>query len=410
MSRRGANLPSIGEFNQSVVLDVIRMARDGVSRVEIAAQTGLSSQTATNATRRLLAAGLIREGERTAIGPGKPRTALHLVPQARSAIGIHLDPSFITYTVVDLAGAVVARAVTPTPRVLSPAHVVDSMVGSVEALVAAAHVDRDRLLGIGIAAPGPLDLERGTVDNPPLLPGWDGVPLRDALGDALGMPVALEKDVTAATIGELWSAGDPDRDDFAVLYIGTGVGLGIALDRSVRRGATSNLGDIGHLRVSHDGPLCACGNRGCLGENIAPARLVREAAEAGAIAPVSLDDHDAVAAAYAEACAAADDDARVRTIVDGIAGDIATAVVLVANLLDLADVVVSGAFWNHLAPVALAEIRRRVDASKAYVLPHPLRVGTSVVGADATAVGAGCQVLSAAFAPSSTPLLRPASA
>ncbi|MGK9219931.1 MULTISPECIES: ROK family protein [unclassified Microbacterium] len=408
MMRRGANLPSIGEFNQSVVLDVIRVAPTGVSRVEIAAQTGLSSQTVTNVARRLLADGLIREGERLATGPGKPRTSLHLVPGARTAVGIHLDPSFITYTVVDLAGSVIARAATPTPPVLSPADVIESMRLSVERLLGEAGIDRARLLGIGIAAPGPLDLERGTVDNPPLLPGWNGVPLRDALGDALGLPVALEKDVTAATIGELWSGHDSVRDDFAVFYVGTGVGLGVALDHSVRRGATSNLGDIGHLRVSHEGVVCACGNRGCLGENIAPARLVRDAVREGIIPHVDPADHGAIAAAYADVCAAGASDERAARLLEQIAGDIATAVVAVANLLDLSDIVFSGAFWNHLAPVVLPEVGRLIARSRAYVLPHALRVSTSSLGSDATAIGAGCQVLSSAFAPSAAPLVRPA--
>ncbi|WOF23126.1 ROK family protein [Microbacterium betulae] len=405
MMRRGANLPSIGEFNQSVVLDAIRLSPGGVSRVEIAAQTGLSSQTVTNVARRLIAAGLIREGERLASGPGKPRTSMHLVPGARTAIGIHLDPSFITYTVVDLAGSVIARASTATPRVVSPDDVIESMARSVDALVDDAGIDRGQLLGIGIAAPGPLDLEAGTVNNPPLLDGWDDVALRDALGRALDLPAILEKDVTSATVGELWSSHDADRDDFAVFYLGTGVGLGLALDHSVRRGATSNLGDIGHVRVSDRGAICRCGNSGCLGDNIAPARLVRAAAERGVIALPDLSDHVSVAQAYAAVGEAARRDERAHTLVAEMAADIATAVVTIANMLDLSDIVFSGAFWNHISDVALPEIRRRVGDSRAYMLPHALRVSTSSLGADATAVGAGCQVLSSAFAPSDAQLV-----
>ena len=405
MMRRGANLPSIGEFNQSVVLDAIRRSPEGISRVEIAAQTGLSSQTATNVARRLLASGLIREGERLASGPGKPRTSIHLVPGARTAIGIHLDPSFITYTVVDLAGDVIARASDATPRVVSPDDVIHSMARSVDSLVEEARIDRAHLLGIGIAAPGPLDLDAGTVNNPPLLSGWDDVALRDELGHVLGLPVILEKDVTSATVGELWSNREADRDDFAVFYLGTGVGLGLALDRSVRRGATSNLGDIGHLRVADRGTVCRCGNSGCLGDNVSPSRIVRVAAERGVIALPDLSDHAAVAQAYAAVGEAALFDERARTLVEEISDDIAIAVVAIANLLDLSDIVFSGAFWNHIADVALPGIRRRIDGSRAYALPHPLRVSSSTLGADATAVGAGCQVLSSTFAPSDAHLV-----
>jgi predicted NBD/HSP70 family sugar kinase len=405
MMRKGANLPSIGEFNQSVVLDTVRLSPDGVSRVEIAERTGLSPQTVTNACRRLLADGLIREGERLSSGPGKPRTSLLLVPESRMAVGIHLDPSFIMLTIVDLGGNVVARMTLDTPRVLAPDDVVTSIAASVRELVDGAGVDRERLLGVGIAAPGPIDLAHGTINDPPLMDGWEHVPLRDAIGAALGMPVTLEKDVTAATIGELWANHEAARDDFALFYIGTGTGLGVALDHGVLRGATSNLGDIGHLPVPGSDAPCRCGNRGCLGEVTAPALLVRRGAELGVIDLPDLEDHAAVADAYAAVAAAAEKDGRVRALVEEIAAGIASAVVVIANLLDVSDIVFSGPFWSRIAPIALPEVGRLVAASRSYVLPHPIEVTTSTLGADAAAIGAGCQVLRAAFDPSAAALL-----
>lgn len=405
MMRRGANLPSIGEFNQSVVLDTIRLSPDGVSRVEIAAHTGLSPQTVTNLSRRLLSDGLIREGERLSSGPGKPRTSLVLVPESRLAVGIHLDPSFIVVTIVDLAGRMVARRTVDTPRVVAPDEVVSSIAASVRGLVDDAGIESERLVGVGIAAPGPIDMADGTINDPPLMAHWEHVPLRDALGAALGMPVILEKDVTAATIGELWSHHDAGRDDFALFYIGTGTGLGLALDHGVLRGATSNLGDIGHLMVPGSDALCRCGSRGCLGEVTAPGLLVRRGAELNLVDLPDLDDHAAVAEAYAAVAAAAEHDERVRAVVEEIAAGIASAAVMIANMIDVSDVVFSGPFWSRIEHVALPEVRRRIAASRSYVLPHPIEVSTSALGSDAAAIGAGCQVLRSAFDPSADALL-----
>src|SRR3954468_8799970 len=87
---RGTNLPALGGYNQTLILDLVRRSREGISRVELAEQTGLSAQTISNVSRRLLDDGLIREGGKQIAGPGKPRTILHLEPTARYAVGVHL--------------------------------------------------------------------------------------------------------------------------------------------------------------------------------------------------------------------------------------------------------------------------------------------------------------------------------
>ena len=113
--RRGTNLPAVGGYNRSVVLDAVRREAAGLSRTEIAERTGLSPQAVTNVSRRLLDAGLIRESGTVISGPGKPRTMLQLEPGGSFALGVHVDPAVVTYVLLDLHGTVVAHAQTPTP-------------------------------------------------------------------------------------------------------------------------------------------------------------------------------------------------------------------------------------------------------------------------------------------------------
>ncbi|MBO3662540.1 ROK family transcriptional regulator [Microbacterium stercoris] len=392
MARGRAELAG-GGANQARVFDIVRRAPDGVSRIEIAAQTDVSAQTVSTITRRLIDAGLVREGDRVAAGPGKPRTRLHLVPDARYAVGIHLDPARITYSLVDLLGRVIARHATATPSGQAPDAVEESMIASTDALLESCGADRQRLIGIGVAAPGPVDVDRGIVNRPPLLPGWDNVPLSDVLAERFGLPVLLEKDVTSATVGELWAGTQDVDDDVAVLYLGAGVGLGVALDRTALRGATSNFGDIGHLKVAADGPPCSCGQRGCLGVRISPAHLLGLAPGQD---PVP-GDHAGIAAAFAALCERAPGDPAIGALLDGAADDIAEAVTFVINMFDVTMVVMSGPLWAPLNTHALARIRDRVQRSAALVVPHPVTIGDSVLGPDAAAVGAGCQVLERAF-------------
>lgn len=401
--RRGTNVHALGGFNQTVILDTIRRTRDGVSRVEIAQQTGLSAQTVSNVSRRLLDAGIIVEGGQQINGVGKPRTILQLDPSGCFAIGVHIDPAVITYVVLDLDGRVIARSATRTPSDVRPERVIDEMSESIEALIAASGVQRDRILGVGIAAPGPVDIDRGVVLDPPLLEGWHVVALRNALAEATGFLVLLEKDVTAAAVAELWTSKAHERDDFMFFYYGTGVGVGLALGHEVVRGATKNSGDAGHMLVDPDGPVCSsCGRRGCLGDSIMPRRLVDRAIAGGVLAVGSGDVDDGLAQL---ATLAAGGDAGAAGILEEVAGRMAVAVVTIANLLDLDRVVFGGPYWAAVSGVLLPRLADLINSSTALVTTHPVAVAESAAGDDVAAIGAACLVLDNVLSPRPSALL-----
>lgn len=421
--RRGTNLVAVGGFNQAVVLDLIRRAPEGLSRVELAHASGLSPQTVSNVARRLIDDGLVLEAGKQVNGRGKPRTILQLDARGGFAIGVHLDPSLIAFVITDLDGAVVARRIQRTPVAASPTQVLDAMQTSIDELLAdSPEVPRDRVLGVGIAAPGPIDRDRGVIVNPPLLPGWDAVPLRDELARRLGVPVVLEKDVTAAAAAELWSATGHDGDDFAFFYYGSGVGLGIVLDHTVLRGASANVGDIGHTVVrapDAGGVPCQCGMLGCLGVQTSPLRLVRQAAEEGVIARSGavaadhdgLEDPETLFAAFRELADRVEQgDPRAQALFGALADDVATALVRFADLLDVDRIVCGGPFWEPVGRLMLGRVERAVRTSPALVTPHPVRIGSSAAGDDVTAIGAACQVLDALYSPRPANLLLAAGA
>ncbi|MFJ4219752.1 ROK family protein [Curtobacterium luteum] len=406
--RRGANLPSIGGFNRTVVLDAVRRSPEGLSRVELAGRTGLSAQTVSNVTRFLIEAGMIVESGTVVSGRGKPRTILRLEAASRYAVGVHVDPAIVTYVLLDLAGTVVAQSTTSTPSADDPAEVVRTIADAVDALVAGARVDVEAVLGVGVASPGPIDAEAGVVLDPPFLPRWRDVPLRDALAEATGYPVLLEKDVTAAAVGEMFLAGESAARNFAFVYFGTGFGVGLVIDHEPVRGVGSNAGDAGHIMVDQ-GPLAGTpdgsGTRGEVGAAVAPDRLVQVASARGLdLGPVSdaasVDRAwDVLAAAIAagdeEACALAADTGRAM----------GNAAVLIVNLLDLDRVVFGGPFWSRIASAALPAARSAIVDSPLLVPKHPIAVEDTDRGADVAAVGAACLVLDAALSPRASTLL-----
>ncbi|WP_406167941.1 ROK family protein [Streptomyces canus] len=273
----GANLLALRSHNTALVLDLLRGAgAGGISRLELAERTGLTPQAVSKITARLREEGLAVEAGHRASTGGKRRTVLRLVPGAGHAVGVHLDRDALRAVLVDLAGTVVAERCAVLDLGAGAEAVVAVVAEEVESLAkgvrggdgagaagadTAAAESLPALLGVGLALPGPLDHTRGVLHRVTGFPEWNGFPLRDALARRLGVPVAVDKDTNAAALG-LAVAGE--RGSFAYLHLGTGLGAGLVIDGAVHRGARTGAGEFGHQVVQLDGPLCGCGDRGCV--------------------------------------------------------------------------------------------------------------------------------------------------
>ncbi|MEU5805760.1 ROK family transcriptional regulator [Streptomyces sp. NPDC047718] len=259
----GVNLPALRGHNDALVLALLRGAgAAGLGRADLAARTGLTPQAVSKITARLRAAGLVAEAGRGASTGGKPRTLLRLVAGARYAVGVHADRDELRAVRVDLAGRVVDRCSGPLDFGAGPDAVV-------EAVVRAVGLVRGRLpelLGVGVAAPGPLDWRAGVMGRVTGHPEWEGFPLRRAVVDGLGPdapPVVVDKDTNAGAAGAGPGLGNAGSGASLYLHLGSGLGAGLRLDGEVYRGARSAAGEFGHQVLSLDGPPCRCGGRGC---------------------------------------------------------------------------------------------------------------------------------------------------
>ncbi|MGF6823013.1 putative NBD/HSP70 family sugar kinase [Microbacterium sp. ZKA21] len=404
--KRGSNMPAVGTYNQTLVLDMIRRSPSGLSRIELAELTGLSAQTLSNVARKLSLAGLILEGDRVVSGPGKPRTMLQLNRRARFAVGIHLDPSIDTFVVVDLSGSIVAHIEAPPEDTDATPDLIAGLAASAHALLRSADVPFDRVLGIGAALPGPIDDAAGMVLTPPLLPNWHHTRVRDLLIESTELPVVVEKDVIAAMVGELWADADHALRDAALLYYGAGVGLGIAHDGDAVRGRTGNAGDIGHLIVDPSGPPCQCGMRGCLGVTVAPERLLFDAGITDSLetpwgaVPAGLDELRTRAQGG---------DARALAVCARAAESLARAIVLVNNMLDTGTVVIGGPAWSRLSELLEPPLRAALPTIPQITTTRPLRLVEARLGTDLAAAGAACLVLDSMFTARASDLMISAS-
>ncbi|MGD3110392.1 ROK family transcriptional regulator [Streptomyces sp. YGL11-2] len=258
----GANLLALRGHNAALVLGLLRAAGEaGASRPELAERTGLTPQAVSKITARLRADGLAEEAGRRASTGGKPRTVLRLVPDARYAVGLHLDRDELRCVLADLAGRPVAERRAPLDLGAGAEAVLTAAAREVAALRDAA--GGPPVLGAGVACPGPLDHGSGVLRQVTGLPQWDGFPLRDALAARLGLPVVLDKDTNAAALG-IGRAPEEAGASFAYLHLGTGLGAGLVLGGALYRGPHTGAGEFGHQVVQLDGPRCGCGRRGCV--------------------------------------------------------------------------------------------------------------------------------------------------
>lgn len=406
---RGTNLPMVAGFNENVVLDHIRRTEEGVSRVELVAATGLSQQTISNVTRKLLQRGLIRETGKVTTGLGAPRTILQLNAAGRFAVGVHIDPTVITCVLLDLEGNVLLDSTMRTPLVAAedPQAGVGAIGTAVQRLIESAGVPRSRVVGLGVAVPGPLDAERGRLVRPPLLLSWSEYPIRETLERDTGLPTLMVKDVTAAAVAERWMNADDPSSDFAFFYYGTGVGVGLVLRDEIYAGASGNAGNAGHFRIAADGPVCSCGRRGCFSQAVRPARLINQAQQLGLL-PASPEAVDA-ATTRAQFSALVDlldaGDERARELFVGSVEALGAFVVNLTNLLDVDRIVFGGPYWSFVESFFQRELRERVRYSEIDNLSHSVELASTVVGDDVVAVGAACLVLTGSFAPQSSKLL-----
>ncbi len=260
MSLKGTNQEFGRPYNRRIVLETIRQ-NGPIERAEIAKRVGLTVQTVANIIRELEELGLI-SGERTRKkSRGSPPMSLTLNPQGAYAIGVNVTPRGIEAALVDLAGTIVAakRIETSPPAPEESFRAIGKIVDNFRTKTMGR-----MLLGIGLAMPGPFDVESMSFVGPTTLESWRGIAVTQHLSETTGLPTFVEGDTLAAALGESLYGVGRRVSDFYFLYFAVGLGGSMVRNGEPMRGIYGNAGEIGHVPIVPDGQPCSCGNKGCL--------------------------------------------------------------------------------------------------------------------------------------------------
>ncbi|MFC4245380.1 ROK family protein [Gryllotalpicola reticulitermitis] len=328
---------------------------------------------------------------------------LEVDTSARCAVGVQLGGESITYVVVNLRGAMVGRLRTAGVGGRTPETMVTGLVQQIHDMLIGLGIDENRVVGIGVVAPGPVDVARGTVLGPSHMAAWHQVPLRNMIAASTGLPVVLDNDATAAAIGDFWGGAIDGARSHATVYMGLGLGSGVLIDGTVFRGASSNTAEIGHIVIASDGD----GNP-IIAENVAdPTAIVRVAhthpgeAERLGLAGDDFAQFNTIAKASARG------DEFASGLIEQSARYLATAVTSLANLFDLDSVSLAGPAFATAGSIYLQIIDAQVNRDFFARTHHGIRVRLSPHTQDAAAVGAATLVLQSELAPRTMGLSSP---
>jgi len=258
--------------------------------------------------------------------------------------------------------------------------------------------DKEQLLGLGLAVPGPLDIEAGCLLNVPNLNDWANHPIRNELEELLNLRVLLDEDVTAIVLGEQWCRWGTEYHNVLYLYVGIGIGLGIVSNGHALRGWKGNIGQIGHVQIDPAGPLCHCGKRGCLEAYCTADAILRDAR-------IAVLNRDHLAGPQLsdlphriEDIVASDDPIFVEVLRQA-ARRLGTTLSEAIAILDPELVLLGGDMLQKLGDNFVETLVLEIPKSAMPSKPLP-PVKSSSFGADAGVIGAATLVLHDAYAPS----------
>ncbi len=398
----GRNLGDIKLINRAVIFRTIREA-GAISRSELAKKTGLNPATVTHIARVLIELGLIEEAGSSESKGGRPSTLLKIRSKAGYIVAVHLDRYFMRAMITNLnLGEKIHSEVYATQTDNNAQINIDNLLNIVEDLIKESGINQKELIGIGICAPGPLNVKSGMLLSPPNFPGWPSMPIRQIFEDRFHLPIFLEQDANASALAEKLFGQMREAENFIFLLADGGLGGGVFIGGDIYRGEDCTAGEIGHTTVDMNGPRCSCGNFGCLELYASPravCKYIIENLERGRSAPKLLEtiDGDLKRVSFETVVTAAEaGDELCLAGIERMRSALAAGIANLVNVFDPEAIVVGGEIG--LAKAFLHEYLK--EAIKTRTLSgstKPVPLYFSEMGADAQIIGAFCLVLQELF-------------
>ena len=384
-----------------MVLDEVRLGRS-LARADLVARTGLGRAIVAQRIGELIERGLVAEGD---VGPstgGRPPRQLAFRGDAGHVLVADLGATSIDVALTTLDGRILGHRNEAGRVEAGPETCLDRVEALFDELLATTVDLPGRLWGVGIGVPGPVEFQSGRPISPPIMPGWDGYPIRERFTRRYRAPVWVDNDVNLLALGEWRSGVAIGHDNVVVVKIGTGIGAGIISDGRMHRGAQGSAGDVGHIQVVDDpAVVCRCGNIGCL-EALAGGAALGQAGMAAARdgrsvqLKLALDQRGGITAEDVARAASFGDPVAVAML-QSAGRRVGSMLSSVVNFFNPSLIVIGGGVANS-PDQFLAAIRETIYRRSLPLSTRDLLIQRSSLGGLAGVIGASAMVVDQLFA------------
>ena len=389
---------NVKSFNKHAALDLIRFAANGLSRTDLADKMGLTRAAVSLIVNDLLESGVVQEAEVRSVPNGRPPVSLEINPTRGLVGAIDMGATHMSVAIADFTARILQEAeysfnIKDGPKVcLAEAH--QNLLGLLESQ----GLSLSNISAIGIGVPGPVNTEAGMVVAPPIMPGWDRYPIRASLENMWGCPVTLNNDAELGALGEWAYGAGRGEKNIAYIKVGSGIGAGLILNQQIYGGTTGAAGEIGHLTIDENGPLCNCGNHGCLeafagGHAIASqGQLLVQSGKRTLLAELPLEK----ITVYEVAEAARRGDLPAQEILRRAGTFIGIAIAGLINLFNPSIVIIGGGV-AQIGDIITTPIRQAVRERAMHASEQSVRITTGMLGRRSLLIGAIVQAINVAI-------------
>ena len=394
----GTNLEYTKTFNRRIVLETIRLYGP-TSRAEIARRTALTVQTVSVIVQELADRGLVARRGKVRGRRGQPAVEFTLNAKGAFTVGLNLDRDRLTGVLIDLTGEVQQHVHYSLTHLPGPSEATPLMHEAVHHLIKGQNLNRERLQGVGIGLPGPLDILNAnaeTMITHPNLADWDGIYVKEVFTKNLDLPVFIENNATAAAIGERWYGAGQMVSSFLYIFFGVGLGGGVILNGQSHRGFGGFAGELNDIPVNLDWNYGKPENVTRLGQYFSLANLYKELKSKGVTASSPAD----LEALYTKR------DPCLIVWLDSAAQHLAPVLTTVENILDPEAIFFGGRLPNTLMDYLLEQLDHLLLQLRSKWKSYQPKLLRAQAGEDAAALGVATLPLYEAFAPHHQVLLK----
>jgi glucokinase-like ROK family protein len=389
---------NVKSFNKHAALDLIRFSGTGMSRTDLADRMGLTRAALSLIVNDLLENKVVMEAESRSAPSGRPPIVLEINSERGLVGAVDLGATHMNIAIADFAARIHQEAEYQFDIKDGPEVSLLKIDQNLRKLLNAQGLEISDLSSIGVGVPGPVITEAGMVIAPPIMPGWDRYPIRDSLEKMWERPVILNNDAELGALGEWAYGAGRGEKNIAYIKVGSGIGAGLILNKQIYGGTMGAAGEIGHLTIDENGPLCDCGNHGCLeafagGKAISTqGQMLAQSGKRTLLSDVSVDK----ITPFEVAEAARRGDLHAQEILRRAGTYIGIAIAGLINLFNPSVVIIGGGV-SQVGDILTAPIRQAVRERAMRASERSVRITTGMLGRRSVLIGAIVQAVNVAI-------------